>query len=112
MPGGMKDDTIYLLHIRECVDRIESYIKGGRQEFLKSLMVQDAVLRNLQVMAESCRHLSEQLKSNHPQIDWNGLSGFRNVLVHDYLGVDLERVWILVEKRLPELKALAVKGLL
>lgn len=109
MPGGMKDDTIYLVHIRECVNRIEGYIKGGRQEFLKSLMVQDAVLRNLQVMAESCQHLSEKLKSNNPQIDWNGLSGFRNVLVHDYLGVDLERVWILVEKRLPELKALVAK---
>ena len=101
----MKDDTIYLVHIRECIERIEGYIKGGHQEFTTSHMVQDAVLRNLQVMAESCQHLSEKLKSENPNIDWNGLSGFRNVLVHDYLGVDLERVWILVEKRLPELKS-------
>jgi uncharacterized protein with HEPN domain len=60
-------------------------------------------------MAESCQHLSEKTKSDNPQIDWNGLSGFRNVLVHDYLGVDLERVWILLKKRLPELKAFVTK---
>ncbi len=104
MPNGMKDDTIYLIHIRECIAKIEGYIKGGHQEFLSNQMVQDAVLRNLQVMAESCQHLSEKLKSDHPKIDWNGLSGFRNVLVHDYLGVDLERVWLLLEKHLSGLK--------
>jgi uncharacterized protein with HEPN domain len=61
-------------------------------------------LRNLQVMAESTQRLSANLKELHPEIDWRALAGFRNLLVHDYLGVSATRVWELIEHFLPQLK--------
>ena len=69
-------------------------------------MLQDAVLWVLQVMAESCQRLSETAKKAHPEIDWRGITGFRNILVHDYLGgIDLELIWQVIEQELPRLKA-------
>ena len=100
----MKDNTLYLVHIRECINRIEQYVQGGREAFLRSTLVQDAVVRNLQVLAESTQRLSDDFKARHPHVDWRALAGFRNVLVHEYLGVDIDRVWQIVERNLPELK--------
>ena len=103
----MKDDRLYLNHILECAGKVQEYAKEGREKFLESTLVQDAILRNLQIMTESCQRLSQQLKDRHPDIDWRGLTGFRNILVHDYLGVDLEIVWILVGQKLPGLIKMA-----
>jgi uncharacterized protein with HEPN domain len=101
----MKDDKLYLIHISECIERIESYVSGTDEEaFMASSLVQDAVIRNLQIMAESTQRLSDRLKDSQPMIDWHKIAGFRNVLVHDYLGVDVQRVWNIVEKEIPLLK--------
>ena len=100
----MKDDRLYLLHIGEAIGRIEEYVHGGREAFLASTLVQDAVLRNLQTLTESSQRLSDELKAQHPEVDWRGMAGLRNVLVHDYLGVDIERVWQVIERDIPELK--------
>jgi uncharacterized protein with HEPN domain len=101
----MKDDKLYLIHIGECLERIRSYVSGlDREAFLASSLVQDAVIRNLQVMAESTQRLSDGLKGTHREIDWYRIAGFRNVLVHDYLGVDIERVWNIIETELPALE--------
>jgi uncharacterized protein with HEPN domain len=101
----MKDDKLYLIHIHECIERIDSYIVGkDKQKFLDSTLIQDAVIRNLQVLAESTQRLSDAAKESSSEIDWFKIAGFRNVLVHDYLGIDIERVWNILEKDLPELK--------
>ena len=101
----MKDDKLYLIHIGECIERIEKYIGTEcRDGFMASTLTQDAVLRNLQTMAESTQRMSDGLKAAHPQVNWYKISGFRNVLVHDYLGVELERVWLIIENDLPGLK--------
>ncbi len=90
----MKDPALYLNHIAECIARIQGYTDQGRDAFLSNHMMQDAVLRNLQVMAESTIRLPETVKAQSPEVNWKGLSGFRNRLVHDYLGgISLERVW-------------------
>lgn len=68
-------------------------------------MVQDAVVRNLQTLAESTQRLSASLKATEPDVPWDSIAGFRNVLVHNYLGIDLESVWSVVETDLPELKS-------
>jgi len=108
----MKDDRLYLIHIRECIERTESYVAGkNRQEFFDSTLLQDAVIRNLQVMAESTQRLSDQIKDAQSGIDWFEIAGFRNVLVHGYLGIDVERVWNILEKDLPALKK-AIKRML
>lgn len=100
----MKDDRLYLIHITECIQRIRAYIKDGKESFRRSSMVQDAVIRNLQTLAESSQRISSALKAAHPEIDWRGIAGFRNVVVHDYLGLDVENVWEIVERDVPDLQ--------
>ncbi|MCK9297279.1 MAG: DUF86 domain-containing protein [Desulfobulbaceae bacterium] len=101
----MKDDKLYLIHIMESIDKIESYMAGlDFSAFMEKTIVQDAVLRNLQVLAESTQRLSDNFKSQHPEIEWYKIAGLRNILVHDYLGIDLETVWAVAASRLPELK--------
>jgi len=100
----MRDDTVYLRHIMESIQRIEENVAQGRDRFLNSHTFQDAVLRNLQTLAESTQRLSEELKAAHPEIEWHRIAAFRNVLVHDYLGVDVERVWEITQRDVPELK--------
>ncbi|HEX8229036.1 MAG TPA: DUF86 domain-containing protein [Chloroflexia bacterium] len=101
----MRDDKLYLIHISECIERVESYVAGGKAEFMSSSLIQDAVARNLQVMAESTQRLSDGAKMAHPEIDWREIAGFRNVLVHDYLDTDREILWQVIERDLPPLKA-------
>ncbi len=100
----MKKNTLYLVHIQECIVRIEQYIVGGKNDFLASIKTQDAVLRNLHTLAESTQRLSSALQEEYPMVDWSAIAGFRNVIVHDYLGVDLEQIWRIVEQDLPLLK--------
>lgn len=100
----MKKDRVYLEYILERIGRIEEDVASGRKSFMNSHTIQDAVLRNLQTLAESCQRLSEPFKQNHPDVEWKKLSAFRNVLVHDYLGIDLDQIWIIVVRDVPELK--------
>ena len=76
----------------------------GQRSFMESTLIQDAVIRNLQVLGESARRLSEETKAFKPEVDWRGIIGFRNVMVHDYLEITLTRVWEVVELQLPILK--------
>jgi uncharacterized protein with HEPN domain len=72
----MKDDRLYLIHISECIARVEQYTAGGREEFQASTLIQDAVLRNLHTLTESTQRLSEAFRAEHPEIDWRGMAGF------------------------------------
>lgn len=100
----MKDDRVYLKHILRCIARIEEYTAGGRESFFSSHLIQDGVIRNLQTLGESSQRLSEGIKASQSSVDWKGLAGFRDVLVHDYLGIDLEYVYRAVERDVPSLK--------
>ena len=100
----MKDDTVYLRHISECIRRIEEDVAGGRENFLASHMVQDAVLRNLQTLAEATQRLSDEAKAKHPEMAWRRIAALRSVLVHNYLGIDLEAIWDMVQRDVPQLK--------
>jgi uncharacterized protein with HEPN domain len=100
----MRDDRLYLIHISECIQRIEQYTADGEDAFLADIKTQDAVLRNLHTLSESTQRLSDDLKGRYPAIDWRSIAGFRNVIVHDYLGVDMKQVWDIVAEDLPNLK--------
>lgn len=100
----MKDEKLYLIHMLECLTRIEQYTVEGKEAFLQDTKTQDAVLRNLQTLAESTQRLSEARKAAYPGVPWERIAGFRNVLVHNYLGINVERVWEIIEGALPELK--------
>ena len=100
----MKDDRLYLIHITECIERIEHYTAPGRDAFVADTMIQDAVLRNLHTLSESTQRLSDSLKDQHYEVDWASIAAFRNVIVHDYLGIDLSRIWDVLERDLPVLR--------
>jgi uncharacterized protein with HEPN domain len=100
----MRDDAVYLRHIAECIQRVENNVAGGKIEFLNSPTIQDATLRNLQTMSEATQRLSDAAKLTQPNVEWARISAFRNVLVHNYLGIDLELIWKVIEADLPELK--------
>lgn len=100
----MKDDRLYLIHIKEVIERIEEYTQAGEEVFLEDHKTQDAVLRNLHILAESSQRISKDLKAKHSQVDWRTLSAFRNVVVHDYLGISLHRIWDIIENDLSTLK--------
>jgi uncharacterized protein with HEPN domain len=100
----MKDARIYLIHIRECLTRIENYTQQGQNDFMNNILIQDAVLRNLEVMGESIKQLLEDWKASQPNIEWVKIGDFRNVLAHDYLRVDLDVVWTIIENYLPGLE--------
>jgi uncharacterized protein with HEPN domain len=102
---SQEKDLIYLEHILECIEAVQSYTVQGEADFFNNSLVQDAVLRRLQIMAESTQRLSDGLKRDIPAVDWRALAGFRNVLVHDYLGgVSLSRVWEAICNDLPILR--------
>ncbi len=92
-----------LAHMRDCLNRILEYTNAERARFDASRLVQDAVIRNLQTLAESSQRLSSEIKGTEPQVPWRELAGFRNVIVHGYLGIDLGAVWLVVEQDLPAL---------
>jgi len=101
----VKDPAVFVRHALDCIERILEYTDGGRDAFISSGLIRDAVIRNLQVMCESVSRVSEDVRSIDPGIEWRGIAGLRNILVHDYLGVDNELVWQVVESRLPDLKS-------
>ena len=106
-----KDPRVYLAHILECIQKIERFTAGERERFLADELVQDAVLRNFEVIGEAAKRLDDAYRAAHPEIPWRSLAGLRDVLIHQYEGVDLERVWGFVERDLPGLKR-AMAGLL
>lgn len=100
----MRNNRVYLIHIRDCISRLEEYTVDGKAAFLADIKTQDAVIRNLQTMCESTQRLPLEWKSVCLDMDWQGISDFRNVLTHQYLEIDLEVVWDVVETYLPPLK--------
>jgi uncharacterized protein with HEPN domain len=105
----VKDDRLYLIHIKECIERVILYTEGGKDFFFADTKTQDAVMRNLQILAESTQRLSDNLKEMHPEVDWRNISGFRNVAVHEYMKIDVRRIWDIVEQDLPLLEKQIVR---
>lgn len=101
----MKDARVYLAHIVERIGRIEAFTKAGREAFLEDRMLQDAVIRNLEVIGEAAKRVPAEYRREHPEIPWRSMAAMRDVLIHDYEGVDLNRTWQVVERELSPLKA-------
>jgi uncharacterized protein with HEPN domain len=100
----VKGDRLYLISILESAERITEYVKDGREAFLASSLIQDATIRNFETIGEAARQISVELRRAHPEVPWREVAGFRDVLIHDYLRVDVDEVWNIVESDLPELK--------
>jgi len=100
----MKQQDVYLDHVIECIEWINRHVTEGRDVFLKDRKTQSAVLREFQTMAESTQRLSLEQKQQYPAVPWEAIAGFRNLLVHDYLGIKLERVWEIIQRDIPVLR--------
>jgi uncharacterized protein with HEPN domain len=107
----VRDDRVYLHHIRDAIGLIESYTSGSREAFLSNPMMRDAVLHNLQIIGEAVKNLSEEFRLQHSEVPRRRIAGLRHVLVHQYFGVSPPMVWEVVEALLPKLKR-QVEGLL
>ena len=89
----------------ECAGRTDEYLGGDEARFRASRLIQDAAVRNLQTLAESSQRLTDKIKAGEPDVPWRAISGFRNILVHDYLAIDVDAVWLVVDQELPRLRA-------
>ena len=107
----MKDDRVYLQHVRDSVQRIQEYTALGQAVFFADSKTQDAVVRNLEIIGEAVKRVSDQVKLRYPAIPWKLIAGMRDKLIHDYFGVNLHLVWDVVVRELPRLDE-AVKALL
>lgn len=99
-----KDPRVYLAHILECTGKIERYTKGGEQEFLGDSLIQDAVIRNFEIIGEAAKRVPAAYRRAHPEIPWRLMAGFRDVLIHAYEGIDLNRVWRIAQEDVPQVR--------
>ena len=88
----MKDPRVYLAHVLECVTKIERYTGNGREAFLADSMAQDAVIRNFEIIGEAAKRIPSEFRAAHPELPWDEMTGFRDVLIHDNDEVSLRIV--------------------
>ena len=100
-----RDDSVYLLHIRDAIDKIQGYTKGvSEHSFQTNTLVQDAVIRQIEIIGEATKRISEATRTGASDIPWQDIAGMRDKLIHDYFGVDIEKVWLTVQVDIPVLK--------
>ena len=108
----MKEAKVYLEDILESIGKIEHYVSDlTAMKFADNSAMQDAVMRRLEIIGEAVKHLSDELKASQPNIPWKDIAGMRDILIHEYAGVQLGRIWRTVQNDLPPLKT-AVKKML
>jgi uncharacterized protein with HEPN domain len=99
-----RDDRVLLYDIRQSVARIRQYTSEGREAFFNSSMIQDAVIRNLEIIGEAASKLPADTKTDLSGVPWRRVIGMRNILIHGYATVDLETVWAVIQEDLPALE--------
>jgi uncharacterized protein with HEPN domain len=100
----MKSDAVYLQHILDAIDKIESYVTVGRDVFMSTSHWQDAVIRQFEIIGEATKGLSRKLRSSHPEVIWQRIAGLRDLLIREYFDVDLLALWELSQTSLPGFK--------
>ncbi len=102
---GERSFALYVQDMSECIEKIEGYCAGvTADEFATNTLLQDAVFRRLEVIGEAAKHVPQAVRSRHPDIPWRRISGLRDVLIHQYPGVIVERVWQVATVDLPTVK--------
>lgn len=106
----MKNDKVLAGHILDAISHIEEYSKNmTREEFLSNFLVQDAVVRNIEIIGEASKNISQPTKDTLPDVPWRDIIAMRNMLIHEYFRTDGETVWNVIEIDLPNLKAYALR---
>ena len=100
-----KDPKIFIKHILESIKYIEEYTKGiSKDDFLRSTQIQDAVIRRLEIIGEATKNIPSEWKEKHSEVPWRQIAGIRNILIHEYFGIDFDLLWNVLKTDLPELK--------
>ena len=99
-----RDPRVYVQNILRSIQLIEEWIVDGREEFMRNEQLNTAVIRKLHELAESVQRLHPFCGDRYPDLPWTGVISFRNVVVHDYMGLNLEKIWLIATEDLPQLK--------
>ena len=105
-----KDPKIFIEHILQCIEHLEQYLKGiTKKEFPASVQLQDSVIRRIEIIGEAVKNIPKQVKNKYPDIAWKEIAGMRDILIHEYFGVDLGLTWKVATKDVRHLKTRILK---
>jgi uncharacterized protein with HEPN domain len=105
-----KDPVVFLTHIIDSIQIIESYTEGRTEaDLMESTGLKDKIIRRIQVIGEAVKNLPDDLKRSHSEVPWRDIVGMRDIVIHQYFGIDLEFVWNVVIKDIPDLKPKILK---
>lgn len=105
-----KDDTVYLQHVLDAINTVQEYLQGVNEEKFKATrLLQDGAIRQIEIIGEAVRHISKDIRKAYPEIPWQDIAGMRDKIIHDYFGVDIEKVWDTAQQDLPVWKEQVVR---
>ncbi len=101
----MRNFKVYIDDIVNCIKRIERYTEDiTYNQFIKNELIQDGVIRNLEIIGEAVKNIPMEIRNNYSNIEWRKIARLRDILIHDYFGVDLEIIWDVIKNKIPDLK--------